>query len=233
MTNIERQNQKLKELVKHLYKHLSKGTSHKESYHDWYNKKVSIESEISALEQIEPKGEVKSPEDILKEGGWWPYHDSSLNAAIPTGYVLKFMKMYHEQFEQEPKGEDVSEVYDEREALFQAFDKIRASFKGRHWLMEGRGCYPYDDERYKEEVRYIMDEFEEINTNLWKQIKSKSFEYKEKLRKDIIAELQAQSPLREELIKFAMDYNDFIEPHGRAILERIVDKYLNSKHTGK
>ena len=35
--------------------------------------------------------------------------------------------------------------------------------------------------------------------------------------------------LRDELIKFAMNYNDFIEPRGRAILERIVDRYLKSK----
>jgi len=72
----------------------------------------------------------------------------------------------------------VEEVLDEREALFQAFDAIQSSFRGRTWLMEGRGAYPDDDERYKEEVRYIMNEFEEINTNLWKQIKSKTFEYR-------------------------------------------------------
>ena len=89
---------------------------------------------------------------------------------------------------------DTTEILNEREALFQAFDKIIASFKGRHWLMEGRGCYPYNDERYKEEVRYIMDEFEEINTSLWKQIKSKSFEYRKSIEEPLqkrIAELEA------------------------------------------
>ena len=92
------------------------------------------------------------------------------------------------------------EVLDEREALFQAFDKIKMSFESRHWLMEGRGCYPYNDERYKEEVRYIMDEFNTINNDLWKQIKSKSFEYKEKLRKDIIAEQQSSVVVTDEKI---------------------------------
>ncbi len=83
----------------------------------------------------------------------------------------------------------LEEALHEREALFQAFDKIRGCFKGRHWLMEGRGCYPWDDERYKEEVRYIMDEFDQINKDLWKQIKSKSFEYREKIKAPLLEKI--------------------------------------------
>jgi len=71
----------------------------------------------------------------------------------------------------------IDEAIREREALYHAYDKIRSLFRGRKWIMEGRGAYPYNDERYKEEVRYIMDEFEEINKDLHTQIKSKSFEY--------------------------------------------------------
>ena len=78
------------------------------------------------------------------------------------------------------------ELLDEREVLIKAFDSIRASFQGRSWILEGRGAYPYDDERYKEEVRYIMDEFEEINKSLWRQIKSKSFEYRNSIEAPLL-----------------------------------------------
>ncbi len=100
----------------------------------------------------------------------------------------------------------LEEALHEREALFQAFDKIRGCFKGRHWLMEGRGCYPWDDERYKEEVRYIMDEFDQINKDLWKQIKSKSFEYREKIKAPLNDLIQKQ----DELNKLRKDYSDFL-----------------------
>ena len=130
----------------------------------------------------------------------------------PESLAVKITKLHLEsQIKEKPirtaeeidPTKDTTEILNEREALFQAFDKIRASFKGRHWLMEGRGCYPYDDERYKEEVRYIMDEFEEINTNLWKQIKSKSFEYRKSIEEPLqkrIAELEA-SQLKENAIR--------------------------------
>jgi len=86
-------------------------------------------------------------------------------------------------------------ILDEREALIKAFDSIRQSFEGREWLMEGRGCYPYNDDRYKEEVKYIMDEFQTIQKDLWKQIKSKSFDYRKSIEKpllDKINELEKQ-----------------------------------------
>lgn len=78
------------------------------------------------------------------------------------------------------------QIQDEREALIKAFDAVRKEFKGRTWLMEGRGCYPYNDDRYKEEVRYIMDVFNQINSDLWRQIKSKTFEYRNAIEKPLL-----------------------------------------------
>ncbi|MFA6889285.1 MAG: hypothetical protein WC254_07360 [Candidatus Woesearchaeota archaeon] len=74
-------------------------------------------------------------------------------------------------------------VEDEKEALIKAFAEVQKCFEGREWLMQGRGCYTFDDDKYKEEVRYIMDEFNAITTNLWRQIKSKSFDYKDAIIK--------------------------------------------------
>ncbi len=82
------------------------------------------------------------------------------------------------------------QVMDEREVLIKAFDAIRKEFKGRTWLMEGRGCYPYNDDRYKEEVRYIMDAFNEINANVWKDIKSKTFEYRNAVEKPLLDKIK-------------------------------------------
>lgn len=78
----------------------------------------------------------------------------------------------------------------EKEVLINAFSKIRDLFKGRTWLMEGRGSYPYDDEKYKEEVKYLMEEFEEIEKNVWANIKTKTFEYRDKIIADYIIEQQ-------------------------------------------
>src|SRR3989344_2343435 len=88
------------------------------------------------------------------------------------------------------KKESITNILQEREALIHAFDKIGKAFKGRAWLMEGRGCYPYNDDRYKMEVKYIMDEFKTINKELWKQIKSRSFEYKELIKKQFSEDIE-------------------------------------------
>lgn len=141
-----------------------------------------------------------------------PHYDEDTNGDRTTHNIKRLhfeITELKSQIKEKPKRtaeeidptKDTTEILNEREALFQAFDKIRASFKGRHWLMEGRGCYPYDDERYKEEVRYIMDEFEEINTNLWKQIKSKSFEYRKSIEEPLqkrIAELEGTFAVTDE-----------------------------------
>lgn len=111
------------------------------------------------------------------------------------------------------------QVLDENEALIQAFDKIRAEFEGRHWLMEGRGCYPYDDERYKEEVRCIMDRFNEISKELWSNIKSKTFEYRNQIEANLLAKL----PTEEQIYQMAWDqYPD--KGLARSLYERIAYK---------
>ena len=68
--------------------------------------------------------------------------------------------------------------------MMQAFDKVRQIFEMRKWIMEGRGSYRYDDDRYKEEVRYMYDEFDALFKDTWANIKSKSFEYREKIIKE-------------------------------------------------
>lgn len=78
----------------------------------------------------------------------------------------------------------VSQDAHEKEVMMQAFDKVRKLFEGREWIMEGRGSYPYNDDRYKEEVRYLYDEFDALQKDTWNSIESKSFEY----RKAIIEE---------------------------------------------
>lgn len=82
--------------------------------------------------------------------------------------------------------EELKRAADEREVFVQAFDKITKEFEGRHWLMEGRGTYPYNDERYKEEVRYIMDAFKAIKEDVWRQVKSGTHQYKGRIIKEYI-----------------------------------------------
>lgn len=89
----------------------------------------------------------------------------------------------------------ISDTMYEREVIIKAFDAISKEFEGREWLMEGRGTYKYDDDRYKQEVRYIMDAFKEIKINVWKEIKSKTFEYRNIIEKPLInriAELEKE-----------------------------------------
>lgn len=76
---------------------------------------------------------------------------------------------------------------DEKEIMMQSFDKVRQIFERRSWIMEGRGSYRYDDDRYKEEVRYLYDEFEAIRKDTWGNIKSKSFEYRQKVIKEFLS----------------------------------------------
>ena len=78
---------------------------------------------------------------------------------------------------------NIDDVLGERETLIKAFAKIQELFDGREWLTESRGAYPYDDEKYKQEVRFILDEFKAIKNDVWRQIRSKSFEYKDMIIK--------------------------------------------------
>jgi SMC interacting uncharacterized protein involved in chromosome segregation len=67
--------------------------------------------------------------------------------------------------------------------------------------MEGRGCYPCNDDRYKEEVRYIMDAFNQINSDLWRQIKSKTFEYRNAIEKPLLDKIGEMEETINELEK--------------------------------
>ncbi len=66
-----------------------------------------------------------------------------------------------EEKKQEPSAAD------ERELLIQTLDLVRKIFESREWIMEGRGAYPYDDEKYREEVRYMYNEFDALMKNVW------------------------------------------------------------------
>ena len=61
-------------------------------------------------------------------------------------------------------------------------------FEQREWLMQGRGDYTYDDDRYKMEVKYLMDEFEKLKSDTWANIKSKSVDYRRKVIANFLAE---------------------------------------------
>jgi hypothetical protein len=96
--------------------------------------------------------------------------------------------------------EQISQDAHEKEVMMQAFGKVRQIFEGRSWIMEGRGSYPYNDDRYREEVRYLYDEFDAIKKETWGNIKSKSFEY----RQAIIAEYLKSE--QKENDAFAFEY---------------------------
>lgn len=88
----------------------------------------------------------------------------------------------------------------EKEIMMQAFCKVQQLFEGREWIMEGRGSYPYNDDRYKEEVRFLYDEFEAVRKDTWDNIKSKSVDY----RKWIIDEYLKDNPSnKDEAVEFA------------------------------
>lgn len=80
---------------------------------------------------------------------------------------------------QDESAAGISQDAHEKEVMMQAFDKVREIFEGRQWIMQGRGSYPYNDHRYKEEVRYMYDEFDRVFKDTWGNIKSKSSEYRE------------------------------------------------------
>lgn len=80
-----------------------------------------------------------------------------------------------------PAAPTINQDAHEKEIMMRAFDKVRQIFEGRQWIMEGRGSYPFNDDRYKEEVRYMYDEFDQVFKDTWANIKSKSIEYKEKI----------------------------------------------------
>lgn len=74
----------------------------------------------------------------------------------------------------------------EREVLIKAFSDVTKEFEGREWIMEGRGCYAFDDDEYRKEVQYLYEAFENIKTEMWSNIKSKTYEYKNKIEQPFL-----------------------------------------------
>lgn len=106
----------------------------------------------------------------------------------------------------------------EREVMIQAFDKVRQIFEQRTWIMEGRGTYPCNDDRYREEVRNLYDEFDAIKKDTWQHISTKTADYRNKIISDYKASLstpiQPQELPTETVKKVAVAYSDWLtEPH--------------------
>lgn len=77
----------------------------------------------------------------------------------------------------------------EREVMIQAFKVIREAFESREWITQGRGCYKYNDDRYMEEAKYLFNDFKKIESEMWRQIKSKSYEYKKSIESPLLSKL--------------------------------------------
>lgn len=112
----------------------------------------------------------------LKEG-WYEMCENSGYYDYVT-YQRKIIKWLDESV--------ILEELGEKEVMIQAFDKVRQLFEKRSWIMEGRGNYPYNDDRYKEEVRNLYDEFDSLKKDVWANIKTKTFEYREKIIADYL-----------------------------------------------
>jgi hypothetical protein len=87
---------------------------------------------------------------------------------------------------QSKEGGKISDDAHEKEIMLKAFDKVRQIFEGRQWVMEGRGSYPYNDDRYREEVRYMYDEFDSLVKDTWANIKSHSSEYRQAIIEEYV-----------------------------------------------
>ncbi len=107
-----------------------------------------------------------------------------------------------------------NKAIEEREACLQAISKINDSFRSREWITEGRGSYPYDDERYKQEVRFIFDELQGFISDVHRQVKATTCDYRIEVEKQIKSE---NDKLRKELAEVC-DENDTIRKE-RAALE--------------
>ncbi len=97
----------------------------------------------------------------------------------------------------------ISQDAHEKEVMMRAFDKVRKIFELRSWIMEGLGSYPYNDDRYKKEVRYMYDEFDKLFKDTWANIKSHSSDY----RQAIIAEYLKGEQKENEAVGW-IDVND-------------------------
>lgn len=78
----------------------------------------------------------------------------------------------------------------EREVLIKAFSEVTKEFEGIGWIMDGRGCYAFDDQEYRKEVGYLYEAFERIKLDMWSKIKSKTFEYKNRIEAPLLKEIE-------------------------------------------
>lgn len=78
----------------------------------------------------------------------------------------------------------------EREVLIKAFSEVTQEFEGRGWIMDGRGCYAFDDQEYRKEVGYLFEAFERIKLDMWSKTKSKTYEYKNKIEAPLLKEIE-------------------------------------------
>lgn len=98
---------------------------------------------------------------------------------------------------------EISQDAHEKEVMMNAFNEVRRIFEGRVWIMEGRGSYPYNDDRYREEVRYMYNEFDELHKNTWANIKSHSSEYRQAIIEQYLKEKGESAPSGEREVAFA------------------------------
>ena len=117
-----------------------------------------------------------------------------------------------------------NEVTDEREVLIKAFSDVSKEFEGREWIKEGRGPYAYDDDEYRKEVTYLFEAFDKIKSEMWSNIQSKTFEYKNQIEEPLLK--QRDEAL--ELLKKTTDkigfFSDFPEMY------KEIHQYLKSNN---
>lgn len=187
--------------------------------------------------------EKQSAEEILKDkinNHHWGYNYSNIESTDGTmndflNIALSAMKEYASQFKQPDISEDVLQELGEKEVMIIAFDKVRKMFDLRSWIMQSRGSYPYDDDRYKEEVRYLFDEFDALQKGVWKNIKTKTFEYRDKIiedyKKSTVNERKDTPETIGQILKQAIEFHElkpeFIDRELK--LQGTLDKLINNE----
>lgn len=114
---------------------------------------------------------------------------------IEKTYQEEIHDVHYVEHQYAPQQGAVTEDAHEKEVMMKAFDDVRKIFEGRAWIMEGRGSYTYNDDRYKEEVRYLYNEFDAIQKATWAKIKSKSIDYRHQIIADYLNENKQQGPV--------------------------------------
>jgi len=125
--------------------------------------------------------------------------------------------------------DELRNAADERGVLMKAISDIRNLFEKRTWIMEGRGSYLYYDDRYKEEVRNLYDEFDVVIKNVFLNIKSKTFEYKERILKENSDPkyLQLKKDLKEIYENHKKSFNNVKENRARYQEEKWTDAEIS------